>query len=56
MADKSNIKLTDFGLSTIFNEEDGVPAEQGTPRYMAPEMVNCPDGKNFKHAKSLDIW
>ncbi|XP_059176238.1 mitogen-activated protein kinase kinase kinase 3-like [Physella acuta] len=56
MADESNIKLTDFGLSTIFTEEEGVQAERGTTRYMAPEMVDCPDGKIFEHAKSLDIW
>ncbi|XP_059160589.1 uncharacterized protein LOC131944098 [Physella acuta] len=56
MADEANIKLTDFGLSTILNEEEGVEAETGTTRYMAPEMINCPDGRIFKHASSLDIW
>ncbi|XP_059160577.1 mitogen-activated protein kinase kinase kinase 2-like [Physella acuta] len=55
MVDESNIKLTDFGLSTILNEE-GVEAERGTTRYMAPEMINCPDGRIFKHGSSLDIW
>ncbi|XP_059165790.1 uncharacterized protein LOC131948271 [Physella acuta] len=55
MADEANIKLTDFGLSTIVNEE-GVEAERGTTRYMAPEMINCPEGRIFKHASSLDIW
>ncbi|XP_059179722.1 uncharacterized protein LOC131958613 isoform X2 [Physella acuta] len=55
MVDESNIKLTDFGLSTILNEE-GVEAERGTTRYMAPEMINCPDGRIFKHCCSLDIW
>ncbi|XP_059160615.1 probable serine/threonine-protein kinase DDB_G0284251 [Physella acuta] len=56
MVDESNIKLTDFGLSTIYNEEEGVEAERGTTRYMAPEMINCPDGRIFKHGSSLDIW
>ncbi|XP_059160585.1 uncharacterized protein LOC131944095 [Physella acuta] len=55
MLDESSIKLTDFGLSTIYNEE-GVEAERGTTRYMAPEMINCPDGRIFKHCCSLDIW
>ncbi|XP_059163800.1 dual specificity protein kinase shkB-like [Physella acuta] len=55
MVDESNIKLTDFGLSTILNEE-GVEAERGTTRYMAPEMINCPEGRIFKHCCSLDIW
>ncbi|XP_059160581.1 mitogen-activated protein kinase kinase kinase 3-like [Physella acuta] len=56
MVDESNIKLTDFGLSTIFCEEEGVEAERGTTRFMAPEMINCPDGRIFKNACSLDIW
>ncbi|XP_059160586.1 uncharacterized protein LOC131944096 [Physella acuta] len=55
MVDESNIKLTDFGVSTILNE-DGVEAERGTTRYMAPEMIDCPDGRIFKHCCSLDIW
>ncbi|XP_059142463.1 uncharacterized protein LOC131930109 [Physella acuta] len=56
MADEANIKLTDFGLSTILNEEEGVEAEKGTTRYMAPEMINCPEGRIFKYEISLDIW
>ncbi|XP_059163787.1 uncharacterized protein LOC131946833 isoform X2 [Physella acuta] len=56
MVDESSIKLTDFGLSTIYNEEEGVEAERGTTRYMAPEMINCPDGRIFKDGCSLDIW
>ncbi|XP_059159795.1 uncharacterized protein LOC131943608 [Physella acuta] len=56
MADEANIKLTDFGLSTILIEEKGVEAERGTTRYMAPEMINCPDGRIFRNACSLDIW
>ncbi|XP_059151252.1 uncharacterized protein LOC131937670 [Physella acuta] len=56
MVDESNIKLTDFGLSTIVDNYDGVKSKRGTTRFMAPEMMVCPKGNTFKYHTSLDIW
>ncbi|XP_059144143.1 mitogen-activated protein kinase kinase kinase 2-like [Physella acuta] len=55
MADDMNIKLTDFGISE-FIDGKGLPTEQGTVRYMAPEVVFT-EGNVIKYYTSRsDIW
>jgi serine/threonine protein kinase len=46
-----HIKVTDFGLSKFFNEDDRAYTLCGTPEYLAPEILL---GKGYD--KSVDWW
>ena len=46
-----NIKLTDFGLATPFQEGVKIKEKMGSPIYMAPEIV-----KDEKYDNKIDIW
>ena len=48
--DLSSIKLCDFGLSTIHQQDKTLKAKCGTAMYMAPEIVRG------KYTTSIDMW
>ena len=58
------IKLIDFGLSQLANSEDSAQyqycclrAIQGTPEYMAPEIVKIARGSTEqRYGTSVDMW
>lgn len=51
-ADESEIvKIADFGLSKIFNDEEELRTSCGTPGYVAPEVLMCES-----YDKSVDMW
>ena len=51
IAEDSQVKLIDFGLSKIFNGEDNeMKGSVGTTFYMAPEVIND------KYNEKCDIW
>ncbi|XP_059144345.1 uncharacterized protein LOC131931533 isoform X2 [Physella acuta] len=54
MHDDWNIKITDFGLSEIV-DENGIKSDSGTIRYMAPELIYTA-GKILKYTSRADIW
>ena len=45
------IKLTDFGLSKILNQEESATSICGTPEYLAPEII-----KKMGHRIDVDWW
>lgn len=55
MEDSRNIKLTDFGISEIV-DSNGVKTEQGTIRYMAPEVMYTKGNKILNYTRRADIW
>lgn len=63
----NSIKLIDFGLSIDLNEENPI-TRCGTPMFVAPEIMACPDKGNpsenistqdmriFRYSTNVDIW
>jgi calcium/calmodulin-dependent protein kinase I len=49
--EKAPVKLADFGLSTVVNNDDMLKTSCGTLTYAAPEVLR---GKNY--GKSVDMW
>ena len=49
-----HIKLADFGVSHIFDQDDTLSKTAGTPAFMAPEAVNV-SGELFE-GRPVDIW
>ena len=45
------IKLTDFGFATYFDEKDKMDEVLGSPLYMPPEIV-----KHEKYTSKVDVW
>ena len=45
------IKLTDFGFATFFDEDEKLDLPLGTPYYLSPEIV-----KEEKYDQKCDIW
>ena len=50
-SENNNIKLGDFGLSRILNEEKLACSKVGTPFYMSPEQI-----KGILYDEKSDIW
>ena len=50
--DKKEIKLIDFGLSTIYDNENLLSTPCGTPSYAPPEMLK---GEEY-HGLLSDVW
>ncbi|CRG94738.1 serine/threonine protein kinase KIN, putative [Plasmodium gallinaceum] len=48
----NNVKLIDFGLSTIFNQNNLLTTSCGSPFYTSPEILL---GNKYK-AESTDVW
>jgi len=55
-----NIKLSDFGSAIKLGDEPFTSFRRGTPKYMAPEVLNLKEGESFDAYKSdvysLGIW
>ena len=49
---KKNIKLVDFGLSNMYENNELLSTACGSPSYAAPEMLS---GKNY-NGLNVDIW
>ena len=45
------IKLTDFGLSKILQNEESATSICGTPEYLAPEII-----EGSGHSAPVDWW
>ncbi|KAF2177560.1 Pkinase-domain-containing protein [Zopfia rhizophila CBS 207.26] len=55
LVDKNlGIKLADFGLAKIIGEEYFTTTLYGTPRYIAPELLEPSHYRRYTHA--VDIW
>ena len=56
---RTTVKLTDFGLSKIFETQDPVMFSTvcGTPQYIPPEVLNVFDGNTEGYAgKNMDMY
>jgi calcium/calmodulin-dependent protein kinase I len=53
----ADIKITDFGLSEIFDEGKPILMTRavGTPGYLAPEVLELLDN-NIPYGKEVDLW
>lgn len=49
--ERLDIKLTDFGFATYFDEKEKLDEVLGSPLYMPPEIV-----KKEKYDSKVDIW
>lgn len=49
--DNMQIKITDFGFATYFDEENKLEDVLGSPLYMPPEIV-----RQDKYDQKVDIW
>ena len=49
--EKLEIKLTDFGFATYFNERDQLDEVLGSPLYMPPEIV-----RQQRYDSKVDVW
>jgi len=45
------VKIADFGFSCIYDPEDGLDTNLGSPLYMAPEII-----KKEVYCEAVDIW
>ena len=45
------IKLTDFGFATYFDQKSGLNEVLGSPLYMPPEIV-----KRISYDSKVDVW
>jgi serine/threonine protein kinase len=50
-ASNLDIKMADFGISCIFNPDEGLDTVIGTPFYMSPEQCRAE-----KYDTKIDIW
>lgn len=51
MCDDGYIKLADFGLAKMINDEEIANSFCGTPEYLSPEMIN-----GTGHDHTVDWW
>eukprot|EP00899_Mesostigma_viride_P029238 jgi/Mesvir1/949/Mv17503-RA.1 len=47
------VKISDFGVSDVFDKSDALNKSAGTPAFVAPETLI--PGKSF-HGRSADVW
>ena len=47
-----DVKVTDFGFSSFYNENDPLTLKIGSPIYKAPELLN----EGAKISSKVDIW
>eukprot|EP00826_Nyctotherus_ovalis_P047743 TRINITY_DN5536_c0_g1_i11.p1 TRINITY_DN5536_c0_g1~~TRINITY_DN5536_c0_g1_i11.p1 ORF type:complete len:350 (+),score=72.40 TRINITY_DN5536_c0_g1_i11:725-1774(+) len=51
--DHKHIKIVDFGIAGLIQENKAEKSKAGTLRYMAPEILS---GRNIEARSSLDVW
>lgn len=51
--DHKRIKIVDFGIAGLIQENKAEKSKAGTLRYMAPEVLS---GRNIEARASLDVW
>ncbi|KAK7036085.1 kinase-like protein [Favolaschia claudopus] len=58
MNSKGQACLTDFGLATFVESELSIKnsTRSGSPRWMAPELLNPPMNGKFKRTSASDVW
>ena len=49
-----NMKLTDFGFATTIHEGEKIIKRNGTPVYMAPEMIKVNHETGYTY--TVDVW
>ena len=55
--DFDQIKIADFGGSTLFSADEGIQGEFGTTEYMAPEVgEEDDDDEDVPYNEKCDIW
>eukprot|EP01091_Cochliopodium_minus_P015729 TRINITY_DN5687_c0_g1_i2.p1 TRINITY_DN5687_c0_g1~~TRINITY_DN5687_c0_g1_i2.p1 ORF type:complete len:344 (-),score=142.78 TRINITY_DN5687_c0_g1_i2:32-1063(-) len=54
--DDLRIKLSDFGLSKVYGEEQMMKTLCGTPQYLAPEVIEKARGITEGYSFKVDIW
>jgi len=52
----AEIKLADFGLSTIIKNKELLTKAVGTPGYIAPEILLTLDEEIDGYGKEVDMW
>jgi len=54
---KADVKITDFGLSEIFDEKEPISMDHavGTPSYLAPEVLTLLENGE-PYGKEVDLW
>ncbi len=50
------LKLVDFGLSTIYDIPEYLFKRCGTPGFVAPEVINAPSNENIHYTPKCDIF
>ncbi|CAE1322985.1 PHKG [Acanthosepion pharaonis] len=55
--DDMNVKLTDFGLATMLEDNQELTDLCGTPGYLAPEVLNVSMNETAPgYRKEVDMW
>eukprot|EP01102_Stenamoeba_stenopodia_P000837 TRINITY_DN10788_c0_g1_i1.p1 TRINITY_DN10788_c0_g1~~TRINITY_DN10788_c0_g1_i1.p1 ORF type:complete len:451 (+),score=152.51 TRINITY_DN10788_c0_g1_i1:58-1410(+) len=54
--DDTTIKLTDFGVSRSFGDEELMKTLVGTPQYLAPEIIKKGRGSQEGYTVAVDMW
>ncbi|ORX91130.1 Pkinase-domain-containing protein [Basidiobolus meristosporus CBS 931.73] len=52
--DPLRVKISDFGLAKIVGEESFIKTLCGTPNYVAPEVLQPPQHRQY--SKKVDLW
>jgi len=51
MTKRGAVKLTDFGIARVLNENSRARTRRGTPYYISPELLN-----GNPHNTKTDVW
>ncbi len=50
---RDNVYLSDFGVSSCFDDEESMKRTEGTPSYFSPEICR---GEGHLHPEASDVW
>jgi len=54
LTDTYSVKIADFGMSKMIQEQSKIMTRSGTPHYMAPESIR--EGKFSEKNRCLQLW